>query len=241
VQISTIGNGNWGVGLNCADGGTSICTYVGASTASGPSDSQRIVFGRRDAGGGYHQDNLWSRNDGYLVWNAAGINTPNMPNGTTGGGPQYVCIDSTGSFYKNPTCGAGGGGGGGVGNTISLLNVAPLPTVDLNTTVPTNGFYASGSGAVFQTCPVVNGRTQCPPRSCTHPYAGAREPTWSSYAAGGNAQERSGSGRRQCGRKVSGRSDSEWPYPARSTRLLVAPGHVRELAVEGPRRSGVLV
>jgi hypothetical protein len=45
--------------------------------------------------------------------------------------------------------------------TIRLLNVASLPTVDLNTTVPTNGFYASGGGAIFSNCPQVNGRTQC--------------------------------------------------------------------------------
>jgi len=46
----------------------------------------------------------------------------------------------------------------------------------------------------------------------------------------GNAQQGQGSGR-QCGRKVSGRSVS-W-VSARSTRLLVARDHVRELAVKG--------
>jgi hypothetical protein len=47
-----------------------------------------------------------------------------------------------------------------------------------------------------------------------------------------------GSGRQQSGRKVSGRSDSEGRATTRSTRLRVAPGHVRELAMKGPRRSG---
>jgi hypothetical protein len=31
----------------------------------------------------------------------------------------------------------------------------------LNTTVPTNGFYASGSGSIFQNCPLTYGRTEC--------------------------------------------------------------------------------
>jgi hypothetical protein len=102
IQISTIGNGNWGVGLNCSDGSTPECVYVGIN-GTGPSDSSRIVFGRRDTSNAVHQDDLWSRSDGYLVWNAAGINTPNMPT-SAGTGGLYVCIDSTGSMYKKASC-----------------------------------------------------------------------------------------------------------------------------------------
>ncbi len=39
-------------------------------------------------------------------------------------------------------------------STLQLLNAAPLPVVDLQTIVPVNGFYASGSGAIFQNCPL---------------------------------------------------------------------------------------
>lgn len=39
---------------------------------------------------------------------------------------------------------------------LQLLNTTPRPaTVDLQTSVPVNGFYASGSGAVFQNCPLI--------------------------------------------------------------------------------------
>ena len=103
IQIGSIGNGGWGVGLNCSDGGTSECIYAGISAKTGPSDSSRIIFGRRDAGNAAHQDNLYSRADGYLVWNATGINTPNMPT-SAGTGGQYVCMDSTGSMYKKASC-----------------------------------------------------------------------------------------------------------------------------------------
>jgi hypothetical protein len=37
---------------------------------------------------------------------------------------------------------------------FSLTNSAPLGTIDLQTVVPTNGFYTSGSGAVYQICPL---------------------------------------------------------------------------------------
>ncbi len=38
---------------------------------------------------------------------------------------------------------------------LQLLNAAPQSTVDLQSVVPVNGFYASGSGAIFQNCPLI--------------------------------------------------------------------------------------
>jgi hypothetical protein len=38
--------------------------------------------------------------------------------------------------------------------TVQMLNAAPQPIVNLQTVVPTNGFYISGSGAIFNTCPL---------------------------------------------------------------------------------------
>jgi hypothetical protein len=39
--------------------------------------------------------------------------------------------------------------------TVQMLNAFPQPIVDLQTSVPTNGFYTSGSGAIYRNCPLI--------------------------------------------------------------------------------------
>jgi hypothetical protein len=39
--------------------------------------------------------------------------------------------------------------------TVQMPNAFPQPIVDLQTVVPTNGFYTSGSGSIYRNCPLI--------------------------------------------------------------------------------------
>jgi hypothetical protein len=72
-------------------------------------------------------------------------NVVGNPTGATAPPAAFPIFSTANSWTANQT----------LTKLLEMTNSAPLGTVNLQTVVPVNGFYASGSGANFQNCPLI--------------------------------------------------------------------------------------
>ncbi len=68
---------------------------------------------------------------------------------------DFLCANSMGAAPLIISCGSPVTGGLSVHGVLGVLNIGSTGPIDLQTAVPTNGFYASGVGAVIQNCPLI--------------------------------------------------------------------------------------
>jgi hypothetical protein len=100
---------------------------------------------------------LAQTNPGQLpAWGVAG-NPTGSPSSALAGATLSAIMD--GAFGGSCTDGTIALRAGGTWRCS--VNAAPLPPVDLSTTIPVNGFYASGSGAIVHFCPLTYPQSSC--------------------------------------------------------------------------------